>query len=193
MRLTDDPEYGPPSRFGDTHIYYVLTLLDESRPTSRMKLSEMTGIGEGSIRNIVGILKKWKAVEIRQTGIRISESGLKLRDSIPVKLVDVERFEYVMGAYHQGVLAKGVADKITNGMYQRDRGIIAGANGASVFMIREGRLIMPTNWDMDTRDPEFARHLRSKGMEEGDVMIISGASDVRVAAVSAISIALDLL
>jgi hypothetical protein len=192
MRLIDEPECGPACRFGDAHIYRVLMMLKKDEPISRQNLSQLTGIGEGSIRRIILILKDWGALANCQAGITITCSGLDLLKMIPFKAVDIKRSEYANGAYQQGVLVRGVADKITNGMYQRDRGILAGANGASVFMIRGGRLIMPKSWDMDTRDPEFAKELRSKGMREGDVMIISGASDPNIALVSAISIALDL-
>ena len=193
MRLIDEPECGPTCRFGDAHIYYVLTLLEKNDMISRQRLSQCTGIGEGSMRKIISILKSWGAVILKQTGMTITEYGRDLKLSIPIRLVDVKRSEYATGAYQQGVLVRGVADKITNGMYQRDRGVLAGANGASVFMIRGGRLIMPKSWDMDTRDPDFAKELRDTGMDEGDVIIISGASDQNVAAISAISIALDLL
>ena len=193
MRFIDGQDCGPPRRFGDAHIYYLLMKLDKDKPISRLKLSETTGIGEGSIRKIISILKEWKAISINQTGMTISQEGLDLLQSIPVKLIDVKRSEYVVGAHQRGTLVRGVAEKITNGIYQRDKGIIAGASGASVFVIREGILIMPLSWNMDTKDPDFAKELRSKGMEDGDVMVICGASDPDIAAVSAISIALDLL
>jgi predicted transcriptional regulator len=193
MRLVDAPECGPASRFGDTHIYWVLSFLNEKDPIGRSKLSDLTGIGEGSIRNVIETLKKWQVINVKQTGMTLTESGRKLLDSIPMKLIQVEKSEYAIGAYQQGVLVKGVAGKIAKGTYKKERGMLAGANGAAVFMIKEGRLIMPKNWDMDTRDPKFARHLRDEGIEEGDAIIISGANDSRVATISAISIALDLL
>ena len=193
MMLIDSSECGPACRFGDAHIYYMLAKLDKNRPISRSKLSEDIDVGEGSIRKMTLIMKEWGTIAVGQTGIVISEKGCKLLQSIPMRIVDVNRSEYVIGAYQQGVLVRGVAQKITNGAHQRDRGIIMGANGASVFMISNSALIMPKNWNMDVRDPKFAAELRSKGMEEGDVMIICGASDPSVATISAIAISLDLL
>jgi len=193
MRLIDDVECGPACRFGDAHIYYALSLLDKEKPLSRRDLSDATQIGEGSIRKIIDILKEWRAISVKQTGIIITDAGRELMERIPITMIEMEKSAYAMGAFQQGVLVHGAADKITNGMYQRDRGIIAGANGASVFIIKDGKLIMPKSWDMDTRDPEFARSLRGKGMKEGDAVIISGASDINIAAIAAISIALDLL
>ena len=189
MRFVDAPEYSPAS----THIYCVLSFLDEECPTSRRRLSDLTGIGEGSIRSIIAVLKRWRVISVKQTGMTLTKSGRRLLENIPMKLIQVEKSEYVIGACQQGVLVKGVAEKIAKGTYLGDMKTIAGANGTSVFMIREERLIMPRNWDMDVRDPEFSRHLRDKGIEEGDAIIISGASDIRVATISAVSIALDLL
>jgi len=194
MRLIDDSEYGPACRFSDAHVYYALSILKKKQsPLSRSELSEETRIGEGSMRKLIEVLKKWKTIEVKQTGVEITRGGCEIIDSIPVRMIDVESSSYVVGAFQQAVLVKGVAHKITNGMYQRDRGIIAGANGASVFVIRKGMLIMPKNWDMDTRDPEFAGLLRSNGMEEGDAVIVCGASDSNIATLSVISIALDML
>jgi predicted transcriptional regulator len=193
MRLLDDSEHGPACRFGDAHIFLFLMNLDEKKPISRLTMAEITGIGEGSIRKIIEVLKKWGAITVKQTGITLSPHGQELLLSLPIRKADIMKSEYVIGAYQKGVLIRGASEKITNGAYQRDRGIMAGANGASVFIISEGRLIMPRNWDMDTRDPEFSQKLRSNGMEEGDVMIICGANNPTVAATAAVSIALDLL
>lgn len=192
MRLIEDSRCGPPCRFCDAHIYYVLSLLDKKVPVSRRWLSDTTNIGEGSIRKIIEILKRWGAIVVMQTGITISDAGCELRDSIPVELINIKKSEYALGAFQQGILVHGVADKITDGMHQRDRGIVAGANGASVFIMKGGKVIMPRSWDMDARDPEFAGCLKQK-MMEGDAIIISGAVELSVAAISAISIALDLL
>ena len=193
MKLIDNPKFGPACRFEDAHLYYMLTKLDKKDAISRLMLSEQMGIGEGSIRKMISITKEWGAITITKQGVTISEQGCDLLRNIPAKLVEVKKSEYVIGAYQHGILVYGVGDKITNGMYQRDRGIIMGANGASVFTIRDGILIMPKNWNMDVRDPDFAKELRGKGMAEGDVMIICGASDPNVAAISVISLALDLL
>lgn len=193
MRFIDDSEYGPIRRFGDAHIYFTLLCLDKDKPISRSALSSVTNIGEGSVRKIIEVLRTWKTIEVKQTGITITDAGTELLETIPMNLIDLERSEYVIGAFQQGILVHGVSNKITNGMHQRDKGIIAGAEGSSVFIMSNGRVIMPKNWDIDARDPALAEQLRNHGMKEGDTVIISGASDRTTAAISAITIALDLL
>ena len=72
--------------------------------------------------------------------------------------------------------------------------IIAGADGASVFVMNDGVLMMPPTWSMDAHDKDFSDDLRSKvDMNDGDVLVISGAKDMDQAAVSAIAAGLEML
>lgn len=130
---------------------------------------------------------------MKQSGVYLTEDGRSFLRDISMRMVDAPYSDYVLGAYQQGILVSGVADRITDGMYQRDRGIIAGASGASVFMMKDDSVIMPRNWNMDYRDPDFAAGVRSTGIGEDDVLVISGASDRDTAVISAIAIGLDLL
>jgi hypothetical protein len=193
MRLVDMPNNGPACRFGDAHIYYALYIIGKEETISRASLADMLKMGEGSIRRLVEVLRRWEMIVVRRIGISLSDYGRNFMEEFPMRMVNVKWSEYVIGAYQKSVMVFDVADKITNGMYQRDRGIIAGANGASVFLMRDGRIIMPKSWDMDTKDPDFSKEIRNTGIKENDVVIISGASDPIVAATSVIAIGLDLL
>ena len=95
--------------------------MDKDKPISRAALSSYTNIGEGSVRKIIEVLKTWKTIDVKQTGITITDAGIDLLKSIPMNLIDLERSEYVIGAFQQGVLVHGVSDKITNGMHQIGR------------------------------------------------------------------------
>lgn len=193
MRLYDATSTGPACRFGDAHIYYVLHILSREGVVSRGKLADTLGIGEGSVRQIIGILRRWELIDVKQSGVFLTEEGRMFLRDISMRLVDAPSSEYVLGAYQQGVLVNGVADRVTDGMYQRDRGIIAGAVGASVFLMRDGSVIMPPNWNMDYRDPDFSEGVRKAGLGENDVLVISGANDRNTSAISAIAIGLNLL
>ena len=177
----------------EAHIYHVLTFLCDCRPISSARLSEAVDIGHMGMNDIVAVLKGHRLVHGNDRRMVISDAGRRLMEGMPVRLVDLERTGYATGIFQRSVLVKGVADRITNGTQQRDRGRSMGANGASTFVIRDGRLMMPKEWDMDSRDPEFAQTLRDQGIDEGDVVIICGANDGNTAALSAISIAFDLL
>lgn len=193
MKLTDTVWNGPACRFGDAHVFYVLHVLQMEGSLSRSSLADILGIGEGSARKIVDILREWGFINVRQTGVTLSEYGRKFMNDIPMTMVDVPRSDYVVGACQRAVLVRGTADMVSNGMYQRDRGIVAGADGASIFVMRDGAVIMPTSWDMDIRDPDFAGAIRRTGIRDGDVLAIAGSSDPDVASIAAIAIGLDML
>ncbi len=194
MRFMDQVCTGPACRFGDAHIYYFLHTLNENGKMSRAKLSEVLNIGEGSTRGLIELLKEWKMLDVKQTGMSLSDYGREFLGNIPVDIVSAPRSEYVPGAFNSGVIVHGCINKVTDGMYQRDRAIIAGADGAGVFIMDDGELIMPKTWNIDQMDPEFAGKVRRiTGIGDGDVLIITGASDPDVATVSAIAVGLDML
>lgn len=194
MRILESISSGPACNYGDAHIFYVLHILDQSRSMSRSNLARYLEIGEGSVRRIVQLLKEWGLISVRQTGITLTDYGREFLRNIPLRLVPVPHSDYVLGAFQQGVVVYGASKKISNGMYQRDRAIIAGANGASVFVMEGNTLIMPKSWNMDVRDPDFAKAVRNMTrLCNGDVLAVSGASDANVAAISAIAIGLDLV
>ncbi len=193
MKLVDPIEFGPARRFGDAHVFYMLHILSVEDDVSRARMAEAMGIGEGSVRNIQEILRRWGMVEVRRTGMSLTDKGRAFLMGIDMRLVDVPRTRCVRGSFHQGVVVPGAADRITDGMQQRDRGIIAGATGASVFLMRDGSLIMPSHWNMDCREPDFTKEVWKTGIRDGDVLVVSGAEGQGTATVSAIAIGLDLL
>ncbi|MCL2148078.1 MAG: hypothetical protein FWH47_01900 [Methanomassiliicoccaceae archaeon] len=187
MRPEEEPEY---TRM-DAQIYYMLACLDKEGPVGGRKLSETTGIGEAAVKEIAAAMRDCGWTTVSSAGMRLSEKGAEVLRNIPIELVGVKGSEHVMGGHQRGVLIRGMAHAVMNGARQRDMGTSAGAHGASVFTMRSGDLMM-YRCNMDIRDPLFAREIRNKGMDEGDVMIICGADDPNTAAVSAIFAALDL-
>ena len=194
MRFLDSVRGGPACRFGDAHIYYVLHTLQRNGKMGRRNLADAVGIGEGSLRTMIASLKEWDLLDVKQSGIALSDIGRRFMSDIPMDLVDVPYSDYVLGAFQSGALVRGAADKVTDGMTQRDTARIAGADGASVFVMNDGVLMMPPTWSMDAHDKDFSDDLRSKvDMNDGDVLVISGAKDMDQAAVSAIAAGLEML
>lgn len=159
----------------------------------RKKLSDMVGIGEGSMRRIINTLREWEMIDIRQTGIKISREGMGFLSELPLKVLDLTIGDLVVGDHQQALLVKGVAHKIENGMQQRDAGIRAGSEGCTTILYRNGRLLMPPDWDLDVNRPGLASTIRSiEDMEEGDVIIVGGAFDRMGAVNGALAAAFEL-
>ena len=71
-------------------------------------------------------------------------------------------------------------------MQQRDAGIKAGAEGCTTIVIRDGKLMIPPDWNMDEQTPELASKIRKDtGITADDVIIVGGGSS-KIAAVEAV-------
>ena len=186
MKIIESPQYGPMFRFTDANVYYALYILSDGKRVGRKKLAEEAGVGEGSMRRILDKFREWNFVQIKQTGISITKAGLVFLDQIPVRLIDVDLQGSVVGDFTQGVIVYGASSKIVNGMQQRDAGIKAGAEGCTTIVIRDGKLMIPPDWNMDEQTPELAYKIRKDtGITADDVIIVGGGSS-KIAAVEAV-------
>ena len=194
MKIMEIPQFGPMFRFNDANIYWALHILADGKRIGRKKLSDLVGIGEGSMRRIVDTLKDWGLITVKQTGITINKSGMSFLDQIPVRVVEVNLGESAVGEFTQGVVVLGVSDKIHNGMQQRDAGIKVGATGCTTVVIRDGLLMIPPDWNIDERDPEVAYKIRKDtGMTQSDVLIVGSGPTKMVAVEAALNAAFELI
>lgn len=193
MKIIDEPQFGPMFRFNDANVYWALHVLSSGRRIGRKKLAEEIGVGEGSMRRIIDTLKDWDFILIKQTGITITKSGQAFLDQMPIKVLDIQVEGSVVGQYQQAILVLGCADKVVNGMEQRDAGIKVGADGCTTLVIRDGKLMIPPDWNMDEENPEMAYKIRKEsGMTQSDALIIGGAETKAAAIEAAVSAALQL-
>ncbi|MCQ2084988.1 MAG: hypothetical protein MJZ21_02425 [archaeon] len=194
MKIMDIPAFGPMFRFTDADVYYSLYLLADGKRLGRKKLAELVGVGEGSMRRILEKFRDWNFVCIKQTGISITKAGLTFLDQIPIRLIDVNLGDSVKGEFSQGVIVYGVAQKIVNGMEQRDAGIKAGADGCTTIVIRDGKLMIPPDWNMDEQTPELAYKIRKEsGITEDDALIVGSGSSKIIAIEAGLNAAFELI
>jgi len=191
MKIIDEPQFGPMFRFNDANVYWALHLLSDGRRMGRKRLAEEVGVGEGSMRRIIDTLKEWEFILIKQTGITITKAGQSFLNQIPIRPVDLNLKDSVMGEFQQAVMVLGVADKVNNGMEQRDEGIKVGATGCTTVVLRDGVLSIPPDWNLDENDPANAMKIRKEiGMTQNDIIIIGGGNTQSVAVEAAVSAAL---
>ncbi len=194
LRLKEKTRIGSEARYSDADIYWALVLLSRGKRMGRRELSDEMGIGEGSIRSVMSILKESRLVEVYQTGAVITELGTALLERIPVIPVSVMVPGSVVGDCHWSVVVKGASEKIRVGREQRDAGIRAGALGCTTIVYRKGELMIPPDWVLDDKSPESAAEIRAiPFMEEDDAIIIGSAESVRDAVNAAVNAAFELL
>ncbi|MGI5964858.1 MAG: DUF4443 domain-containing protein [Candidatus Methanomethylophilaceae archaeon] len=194
MKIIDKPRFGPMFRFNDANVYWTLHLLSDGKRMGRKKMADTVGIGEGSMRRIIETLREWGLISIKQTGISITKAGMSFLEQIPIRAIDIQLGDSAVGEYTQGVLVSGVADKIHNGMQQRDAGIKTGALSCTTIVYRDGKLMIPPDWNIDSENPALARYIRDEiEMGPDDIIIVGGADTEPLAVEAAVSAALELL
>lgn len=192
MKIIESPQYGPMFRFTDANVYWALHILSSGKRMGRKRLADEIGVGEGSMRRILETLREWEMIQIKQSGITITRSGLGFLSEIPLKVIDVDLGDSIVGDYSQSVLVFNVADKIQNGMQQRDAGIRVGATGCTTLVIRDGNLTIPPDWNMDVERPEIAKNVRATGITDKDAIIVGSGNDQRTAMMAALTAAFEL-
>ena len=194
MKIIDEPRYGPMFRFSDANVYWTLHLLSEGTRTGRKRLADMVGIGEGSMRRIIDALRDMELISIKQTGVSITDKGIEFLEDIPIRVIDLDVGDSVSGEETQSLLVLGVSDKVHNGMQQRDAGIKVGATSCTTFVIRNGVLMVPPDWNVDQEKPELAEKIRNElGMSEKDAIIVGGAPTKVLAVEATVAAALDII
>jgi hypothetical protein len=184
---------GPARCFGDVEAYMLLSFLNEEGKTSRRRAAEYIDIGEGSVRKIADIMMRAGLVEIFQTGMFISDYGKELITLLPLRMINMEPVDCVVGSSQQAVLVKDVSEKITNGMAQRDAGIRAGSSGCTTFVFRNGKIIMPPGWDVEKASPSLSEIIAKTGITENDALIIGGDAHPPLARKAALTAAMELI
>lgn len=194
MKLIERSKYGPLHRFTDYHVYKTLSVLSDGTRKGRKQLADKVGVGEGSMRTIVECIRERGYIDVKQTGIKITKKGSEFYNEIPLQIYTLGESDLVHGRKGVAVQVKGVEDKIGSGMEQRDRAMIAGADGATTVLVKNGKLQIPGGIDLEGIYPDTASTLSKLfDLENGDIIIIGTASEYELAEEGAVTAALDLI
>jgi hypothetical protein len=156
----------------------------------RYDLCEKMSIGEGSVRTLMKRLSEANLIEAEgKQGQTLTRSGQDLFDMItkdvPLGLeLDVKRL--VMYEHAFAFLVRGKADKIKDGIRQRDEAIIQGGYGkagATTLIQKRGILVMPPDEFHVLREYEEEALLLIESLRpvDGDIIVIGSADDIRLA------------
>ena len=185
---------GRPPAYTEAHALMGIEAIGKGLGIGRQQLSRELGLGEGTIRTLVGRMKALGLVETSQGGMHLTREGTAALEALGdlawgCCLPDLP---ITVGPLNYAVLIRGAAPKVKGGIEQRDAAIIAGASGATTLVLDDQGLIMPG------MEAPIAESVRSLIMEElgpspGDAIIIGSSDDPILAEIAAKSAALKLL
>jgi len=151
------------AKFFATEVLAVFLKLNTRK--SRASLSKEAGLGEGSIRTILNILKHKNLIESNRKGHIHSQAGAKAYSAIRAAF-SVSATDVIKGAYCIHVkppLKEQKSYKL------RDIAVRWGAEGAIILKCLNGQLVMPPSKEVDYEE-DFSALLPK--VSEGDYLIL---------------------
>lgn len=183
---------GPKPKFTEYHLWKTLMLADEEKPVGRKKLAEMLGIGEGSTRTIISLLRDQNYVVTERSGVLLTAKGGKYKSTIFFEVAPVKASDVTINTCDCAVRIAHAAKRVSYGCEERDVAIKAGATGATTLVCRNGSLVFPgSDYPVsDTIEKVIRDRFRVKN---DDVIIIGTADNLEDAECGAVSAALNII
>ena len=171
-----------------TKIDILRCLLRIEKPVSRSQLSKILDLGEGTIRAILGILKKNKLLESDERGHYLSAEGnaiaKKINNALSMKKVDL--INIFPNKKKMAVHIKNPG-KISKSYVLRDEAVKTGADGALIL-----------NYDKKLRLCDLDYKQDFSGIEDkfdlarNDLVIVTYADSYKLAEHGALAVATEL-
>ncbi len=185
---------GRPPAYTEAHALMGIEAIGSGLGIGRQQLSRELGLGEGTIRTLVGRMKALGLIETSRGGMSLTGDGEAILEALGDLFwgCGLTTLTITVGPINYAVLIRGAASKVKSGIEQRDAAIIAGASGATTLVLDDDGLRMP---GMEEPLDESVRSLimEELGPSPGDAMIIGSSDDPILAEMAAKSAALKLL
>lgn len=182
---------GPTPKYSLYHVWKTYDTIFKEGPIGRKALSQVVGIGEGSIRTILNKMISEGFVIVGKNGVSLTDRGIREYLDCGMSVAQVDLGKLTISSQDCAVLVKGMAAHMGSGNEQRDEAVYSGAEGATTFIARNGRLYYP-NSDMSPNDDDVADILTAFNVRDGDVIIVGTARKYRLAEQGAVTAALAL-
>ena len=171
-----------------TKIDTLRCLLKIENPVSRIELSKILGLGEGTIRSILNILKKNNLLESNNKGHYLSEKGRnivkKIKDNINLKEITLN--DHYPNKKKIALHLKS-PDKLIKSYILRDDAMKNGADGALVFKFDKKLELYGSDYEQDFSGIEDMFDLG-----KDDLVIVAYADSYRLAEHGTLAAAIEL-
>jgi len=189
---------GPPTQFQPWHLLAAfLAFCQTQAPLGRYELGTTLKLGGGSIRSLVKYLRTQGLIQpVGRRGHELSERGEQHRGTLQqvlVKLVPVPESTFTVDRGNVACQLRRCAQRVTDGIRQRDAAMQAGATGATTLVQGNDPNVITMPSAHHIPRAKVAAILDSFDLLEGDVLIIGSGPTEVAARLGAIAAALTLL
>ncbi len=189
---------GPRPSFSVFDLVRALEILADSGPVGRGKVAEKMGLGKGVARTMIERMRSEGVIRVAKVGCELAPRGhkiwMEIKGTMSAK-VELREELSILAKHSVAVLVKDKSAMVEKGLEQRDAAVKVGARGAITLVFRDNSIMLPSLDEDLTKDySEMLSHLvSSMNIEDGDVLIISGADEPRLAEIGALAAAWTLI
>lgn len=191
---------GPTPKIDLEDLATVLIMIKHSGGMGRYRISEEMEIPNGTIRGVLKKLSETGILKATPRGCELTDLGEKMLMEYLIEM-GIEKIELYEGdefnliapgkAKVLAILRSG-AEKVTNGLMQRDEAVRAGADGATIIIKRMGIVLIP-GVEVSRELNEQLRKLEEEyGVGEGGVAIFCWGKNLAKAVKGALKAATTL-
>jgi len=167
---------GPQRRFGPFHYFKALDLVSGLGRTGRAEVARNLDIGEGSARTLLDDLHSAGYISRNNAGIRITERGMEILRSFPVKVLYIGEYPLATGRFSCLAVVAGGRNRVSNGIEQRDTAVKHGGSGAITLVYRDRRLLIPPDL-RELKDSYIAKILKQSFDICEDAAVLIGSAE----------------
>lgn len=184
--------------FSAPHVFKALQLLYKEPYVSRTSFCKELHMGEGAVKTLILHLKEEGLADSLRSGTFLTKKGQKFTGEL-FKIIsgecDVPKCSIAQGKNNHAILLRNIAKEIKTGIEQRDASILYGATGAITILYHKNKFVFPKEEVDCLRNDEKIKSILLENLkpQDGDVIIITTASEPFVAEISAKSSALFTL
>ncbi len=155
-------------------------------------------MGEGAVKTLILHLKEEGLADSLRSGTFLTKKGQKFGGEL-FKIIseecDVPKCSISLGKNNHAILLRNFAKEIKTGIEQRDASILYGATGAITLLYHKNKFVFPKEEIDCLQKDKKVRSILLENLkpQDGDVIIITTASEPFVAEISAKSSALFTL
>jgi uncharacterized protein DUF4443 len=199
LEIAERPVQGPSPSFEKPHLVLAFITIGESGIIGRQALAVRSGLKEGPVRTVLKKLREDGYAKTNASGCYLTDPGKRVYKSLRSRLSPfalLEGSKLTIGAYQVGIVARDGARAVQSGLEQRDSVIRLNALGATTFVIKGGKFVVPggssdPEKEFPSRDWSTLRERLDP--KNGDAVVVCGAKDETTAKLGALSAALTLL
>ena len=176
--------HGARPLYTEYHLRKALDLISKAS-IGRGALGKELGLGKGSARTIVKILKASGLIKTSKKGCELTKKGQLLSKKLHRQIIKISEIEAeeIAGEHSIAVLVRNVGNKVKYGVEQRDAAIITGAAGATTIIYLGGKLRVPTiSEDFEKDYPQLAKKLLFIFKPRNNDVIVIGSACEEAAA-----------